>query len=287
MCWILWYPGGYSYYWGENKKQLLLLKSKLVKTPFGTVEFSLRGDEGPVVIISHGGAGGFDQGFLTASSHLNGDFRIISVSRFGHPGSPMVKGANAEMQADAYASLLDFLEIDRAAIIGTSGGGPSAIQFAQRHRLRCSVLVLSCAVTKYYPPRPTSVYKSDFLYWFITTYLRKVAKNLTVVERRFLDKLFETMNPISLRRDGLFCDIAEWSDQAAWERRYHLGRIVCPTLIIHAEDDAVMPFSHALHAKELIQDSELFSLPDGGHLKLGHFSTISKKTSDFIILNAG
>ena len=41
-----------------------------------------------------------------------------------------------------------------------------------------------------------------------------------------------------------------------------------------------------LHAKELIQDSELFSLPDGGHLKLGHFSAIRKKTGDFITLNA-
>ena len=50
-------------------------------------------------------------------------------------------------QADAYAALLDHLDI-KAPIIGMSAGGPSAIQFALRYPDRCSGLVLIAGVSK-------------------------------------------------------------------------------------------------------------------------------------------
>ncbi|TPV92792.1 MAG: hypothetical protein B7733_24010 [Myxococcales bacterium FL481] len=59
-------------------------------------------------------------------------------------------------------------------MLGTSGGGPSALQFALRHRVRCRELVLTAAVTQHLPPRAKAVDRSDFLYWLITTYLRRL-----------------------------------------------------------------------------------------------------------------
>lgn len=268
-------------------------KSQIVKTSLGIIEYSISGEKGPAVLISHGGAGGFDQGMITAKSHLKGLFIIIRVSRFGHLRSSMIEGANAELQADAYALLLDHLEIERAAIIGTSGGGPSAIQFARRHSDKCSSLILSCAVSQFHPARPTSVYKSNFYYWLITTKLKKLAskkigvtkeieKNLSDSERVYLNHLFDTMNPISLRRDVLFCDITEWADRKAWDTRYRLKELQLPVLIIHAENDSVIPFTHALHAHRAIPGSILMPLTDGGHLKLWHLSEIQKTVSNFI-----
>jgi len=268
-------------------------KSQIVETPIGVIEYSLKGDSGPFVLISHGGAGGFDQGLITAQSHLKGDYRIISVSRFGHLRTPMVPGANAELQADAYALLLDHLEIEKAAILSSSGGGPSAIQFAQRHSDKCSSLILSCAVSQFYPARPTSVYRSDFFYWFVTTKMKKLAlkkidvtkdieKNLSDKEKTYINHLFSTMNPISLRREGLFCDIAEWANRKTWDTRYKLKEIQLPVLIIHAENDSVIPFTHALDAHKAISGSILMALKDGGHLKLGHLSEIQQRVNSFL-----
>ena len=268
-------------------------KSQIFKTTLGIIEYSIDGKNGPVVLISHGGAGGFDQGIITAKSHLKGLFTIISVSRFGHLRSSLIEGANAELQADVYAFLLDHLGIEKAAIIGTSGGGPSAIQFAQRHPKKCSSLILSCAVSQFHPARSTLVYKSDFIYWLITTKFKKLALRkigvtkeielkLSNNERVHINHLFDTMNPISLRRDGLFCDITEWADHDAWNTRYKLNELQLPVLIIHAENDSVIPFTHALDAHRAIPGSTLMSFTDGGHLKLGHLSEIQKSVSNFI-----
>ena len=60
-------------------------------------------------------------------------------------------------QADAYALLLDTLGIERAAVFGYSGGGPSAIQFAFRHAERTSALILLASALPGrpgHPPRP-------------------------------------------------------------------------------------------------------------------------------------
>jgi len=54
----------------------------------------------------------------------------------------MPPGAAVADQADAYAALLDHLQLDRVVLCGFSAGGPAAIQFALRHPERLYGLVL-------------------------------------------------------------------------------------------------------------------------------------------------
>jgi len=92
--------------------------------------------------VVHGIFGGFDQGLVTARGQLGKGFRSIAPSRFGYLRTPLPDEASPAAQADTYECLLDALGIEQAAIIATSAGGTSAIQFALRHPDRCSALVL-------------------------------------------------------------------------------------------------------------------------------------------------
>jgi 2-hydroxy-6-oxonona-2,4-dienedioate hydrolase len=78
-------------------------------------------------------------------------------------------------QADAYALLLDTLGIERAAVFGYSGGGPSAIQFAFRHAERTSALILlASAVPGKAGALPKALaqafFGSDRLFWMLKSY---------------------------------------------------------------------------------------------------------------------
>ena len=53
---------------------------------------------------------------------------------------------------DAVAALLDRLEIGDVSIIGVSGGGPTALQFALRHPQRTRALVMVAAIARRYTP---------------------------------------------------------------------------------------------------------------------------------------
>jgi len=83
-----------------------------VSTPFGMVEYAESGAGDPV-LVSHGIFHGCDGGLLSVRSSLPGR-RIIAPSRFGYLGSDLPTGATPMDQADAFAALLDHLELARS-----------------------------------------------------------------------------------------------------------------------------------------------------------------------------
>jgi pimeloyl-ACP methyl ester carboxylesterase len=115
--------------------------SQIIGTDCGPTEYATFG-EGHSVLVVHGIFGGFDQGLVIARGNVGEGFRAIVPSRFGYLRTPLPDDASPAGQADAYACLLGALGMQRAAIMGTSAGGTSAIQFALRHPDRCLALVL-------------------------------------------------------------------------------------------------------------------------------------------------
>ena len=86
------------------------LGSQVIETKCGPVEYARIGEGDPVLVV-HGALGGFDQGLFLARSIDIPNSQIISVSRFGFLRSPVPPGATLDTQADAFAALLDALEI--------------------------------------------------------------------------------------------------------------------------------------------------------------------------------
>jgi 2-hydroxy-6-oxonona-2,4-dienedioate hydrolase len=102
------------------------LGSRVIETACGPIEYARVGEGDPVLVV-HGALGGFDQGLFLAHNIGAPNSQIISVSRFGFLRSPVPPGAMLDTQADAFAALLDALEIPRAAVFAVSAGSTSAI----------------------------------------------------------------------------------------------------------------------------------------------------------------
>src|SRR5512143_163617 len=114
------------------RKRVTSLGSQVIETACGPIEYARIGDGYPVLVV-HGAMGGFDQGLWLAQAFDLSKHQVISVSRFGYLRSPMPAAADLNLQADAFASLLDALQIRQAAVFGVSAGSTSAIRFVARH----------------------------------------------------------------------------------------------------------------------------------------------------------
>ena len=129
-----------------NARARVSTGSSIIHTARGPIEYASIGEGAPLLVI-HGAGGGFDQALNFAGDLNKAGFRCIFVSRFGYLRTPLPNDGSPEAQADQYACLLDSLGVLKAAVLGVSAGGPSALQFAIRHPRRCSALALLAPAT--------------------------------------------------------------------------------------------------------------------------------------------
>ena len=277
--------------------------SQIAETPCGNIEYAVSGN-GPPVLVVHGAGGGYEQGIKSSTELVQSGFRVISMSRFGYMRSPLPADASAAAQADAYACLLDALNIRRAAVLGASAGAPSSMQFALRHPKRITALVLLVPAT--YVPRPngappmrtppglefifTTALHSDFLLWaaprlardsVIRTILAtppEVVENASAEERVRIYQMLDQILPVSPRRLGLLNDFAVISALP----RYDLERIATPTLILSMADDLFGTYDSASYSAKHIPQARFIGYPSGGHLWVGHQKEIMSEIIAFL-----
>jgi pimeloyl-ACP methyl ester carboxylesterase len=269
--------------------------SQVIETDCGPIEYATFGEGNPVLVV-HGIFGGFDQGLVIARGNVGEGFRTIVPSRFGYLRTPLPEDASPAGQADAYACLLDALGIEQAAIIGTSAGGTSAIQFALRHPDRCSALVLFSSNTPgeteaALPPEPVAklLFKSDFIFWFVTTYFGSSMRTTMGVPKGFeltpeyeadVAEVMESILPVKPRSDGALFDM--FVSNLDVNTGYPLEEIRGPVLIVNAVDDPLTLYKNAESAAERIPGAKLVTIKDGGHLLLGHQERIRSEISAFL-----
>lgn len=286
----------------DTARTRLLEGSRIIQTASGPVEYVDIG-EGYPVLIAHGNGGGYDQGILLAQEFLGDGFRWIAPSRFGYLRTPIPEDGSAEAQADAYASLLDELNIEQVAVIGISDGGPSTLQFALRHPERVTSIAMISAKSEA-PPAEThlqkvifnTIFRSDFVYWSITTYGRsfllsmfgvspEVQAEFTPADHEFVDNFISSMHPMSLRKAGIYNDRRYLSTSDLNE--YPLDRITTPTMVIHAVDDSLQPYHHGANTAEKTRGARLIRLESGGHFLAGHMDEVRSELTGFIQQHEG
>lgn len=271
-------------------------KSVVVETDQGTIEYAVSGKGDPVLMI-HGAGGGYDQGLLLADRFLPEDCMVIAVSRFGYLNTPLPEEPTPDHQAALYRDLLDELGINKVHVVAVSDGGPSALKFSIKYPERVKSLTMMCAKSKT-PPKLTTVqsivfgtiFNNDFLFWMITEYIqsdllnvlgvsKEVQEKMTVDEIEMAREFFEIMNPISLRKQGIFNANIQFKELSPED--YPIWEIKAPTLVIHAEDDTLQPFYYAEYTYEKIPNSTLLSFEEGGHMFFSHHKEISEAMKRF------
>jgi len=176
-------------------------------------------------------------------------------------------GRRASMRTFAkfVAELLQRLEMPRVDVVGLSWGGMAAQQLAHDHpaQVRRMVLVSTSPGFMGVPARPSSVKT------IMST--RRSADRLPELIRKLYSGDFVD-NPALAHELGLIRNI----DEVAYRRQLRalLGWTSVPwlpllqtkTLILHAENDPVIPYPNAALMRLLIRGSSLRKVPGGGHL---------------------
>ena len=270
-------------------------ESKVLETKYGNMEYAVRGQGKPVLLI-HGAGGGFDQGLWLGQICLDETYQFIAPSKFGYLSSAIPENFSAGLQAEQYITLLDHLGIEKVIVIGVSAGGPSSMLFASDYPERVEKLILLSAVSM--PPNLNDkapffiriiqiIQKSDYAYWFFTkAFETQMLSLLGIPSADYKDfspeqialakEMLINMHPMSSRYDGTIID-------GLIIKNFEIPTdITAPTLIIHSKNDGLVSYSHAEYANININNSIIILYEKGGHGGLSELADARKQIKAFL-----
>ena len=284
---------GYYFYFKSSFVKDLDYRSSVNETALGPIEYSLTGESDLVLLFIHGTPGGHDQ-----TTEPSSDYSVLTPSRPGYLRTPLSVGKSPHEQAKAYKALLDSLGIKEVLILGVSGGGPSAIEFAAAYPETTLGLIALEAVSlsaDFWEEDEALLSGSDFSFWFNLLVLdllgdealasfmlpnlvnqQKLLKDQKKIEN--LKKTMWSIWPLSLRRDGFINDYLHFSNLSL-----PLTNIKVPTLVIHGTEDVNVDISHGEEIAKLVPNATLHIIEGGDHMMMStHLEEIEKVIGNFI-----
>ena len=284
----------YYFYFKYSFLNDLNANSETVETSLGFVEYTLKGTNGPVLLFIHGTPGGYDQ-----TTEATDKFRVLTPSRPGYLRTSILLGETPFQQAMVFKALLDALGIDKVTVMGVSGGGPSALEFAAKFPERTHGLIAFEAVSYAEDFTETDaeiIGASDFSLWVQLASMSFLSnENLASVifpnsnnrEKLLnepknieeLKRLVWSIWPLSARQEGVKNDYEQFSNFSA-----PLNEITVPTLVIHGNEDINVDISHAKNLIENIKGAELHTVKEGDHyMSTTHAKEINPLIEKFIL----
>jgi 3-oxoadipate enol-lactonase len=131
-----------------------------IPVPGGVLAADDSGGDGPPLVLLH--AGWTDRSsWAGVASRLAGQYRIISYDARGYGASPPPQAPFSQL-GDLVA-MLDQVGVPKAALVGHSGGGGTALGLAVNHPERVSALVLLAPGVPDYPWPMDDPYNTEFM----------------------------------------------------------------------------------------------------------------------------
>lgn len=252
---------------------------------------------GPTVVMLHGGGPGASSwsNFGRNIAVLSRRFHVVAVDQpgYGHSDKHAEHEQYNRYSADAVLALFDQLGIERAALIGNSLGGGTAVRFALDNPKRAGRLVLmgpGGLSVNLFAPDPTEGVKLLARFNHNPTrenmerFLRIMVHDQTLITPELVDERFAIASaPESLaaaRAMGKSFAGPDYELGMMWREVYKLRQ---PVLLIWGREDRVNPLDGALVALKMIPRVQLHVFGQCGHwAQAEKFDEFNKLTIDFL-----
>jgi non-heme chloroperoxidase len=240
-----------------------------ITTKDGTDLYYKDWGEGPAVTFSHGwplSADAWDGQMLFLAQH---GFRVVAHDRRGHgrSGQPS-SGNDMNGYADDLATLIEALDLRDVTVVGHSTGGGEVARYIGRHGTdRVARAVLISAV-------PPILVKSDanpdgLPIEAFDGLLGGMAADRSQFYRDLAVQFYGSNRPGSNVSQGILDQFWAWSMQSGLKNSYEcvkalsesdythdLERFDVPTLLIHGDDDQVVPVANSTRSAAIIRNAK-------------------------------
>ena len=233
------------------------------------VHYEVVGTGHPLVLTTGQGTGPQARSELIAG--LARHHTVLTYDQRGSGRSdPVPQGHSIEELSEDIVALMDAAGFEKAHVLGLSTGTGKATALAARHPGRVSRLVLAAPWTHGDPSLHTlqGIRKAAARTMPPDQYIHFNALLIYTPEfRREHFERFARMAADALKAPQDAAGISARLDSIlAFDARPLYPRIACPSLVLGARDDLVMPLWFAQDAARMIPDARLAIFEGGGHL---------------------
>ncbi len=214
--------------------------------------------------------------------------RVIALDLRGHGKSGVGDGQYTfRMFSEDLVALMDYLEIDKAALCGLSMGGAIALRTVELYPERVGALIF-CDATCHADSdearkrRESAIQtiKKDGLGSFADGFLRMVFTPETFSNKM---EIVESMRKVIVSSSPLGICGALLAQAARTDTSEILSKIAVPTLLIVGEQDSITPPALFRSIHERVSESELRVIPNAAHVtNLENRQEFNKRLMDFM-----
>ncbi|MCB9418649.1 MAG: alpha/beta fold hydrolase [Ardenticatenaceae bacterium] len=197
--------------------------------------------------------------------------RVIAPDLRGHGRSDSVPGPySMKLFSDDIAGLLDYLNVSEPVVVcGLSMGGYIALDFYRRYPERVAGLILTATRAgadseegKAGRDKSIAAVEAEGTEPVIAGMLPKLMAPDSYEDDELVDFVKEIMEGTSV--EGMIGALQAIRDRP--DSTPTLGKIAVPTLIIHGENDQIIPIAEAEAMYRAIEEAEMVVVENAGHL---------------------
>lgn len=228
---------------------------------------------GAPVLLIHGSGPGVTAwaNWRLVIPELSGRFRVVApdMAGFGYTRTPADWTPGIDAWVGQAVALLDALKLERVALVGNSFGGSISLHLADRHPDRVSRIVLMGAVGVSFPI--TDGLEKVWGYEPSEAAMRELMRVFAYDQGLISSDLVQMRYRASIRDDvqerfaRLFpAPRQRWLDALALPPE-RLARLNRPVLLVHGQQDQVIPFEASERLAALLPNARLHPVDRCGH----------------------
>jgi pimeloyl-ACP methyl ester carboxylesterase len=206
---------------------------------------------GDPILLIHGGLGHADI-WASQVATMSKTHKVIVADSRGHGRSTRTEQPYGyDLMASDYLALLDYLKIDKTALVGWSDGGIIGIDIALHHPERLTRLFAQAANVTTDGVDPGVMTNKTF-----AAYIDRSGRD------------YKKMSKTPDQYDAFVAQISHmWESEPAWTKE-QLGKITTPTAIVAGDHDEAIKREHTEYMASVIPGAKLIILPNASHFAM-------------------